>query len=78
MILQEGAVGSVGVSGLVGSADSDPSGESGTRSAGGHLLQHAHSEARAQHGGHTPSAQAGESALGRMRVHGRLQESPCF
>lgn len=57
---QEGAVGSVCVSGLVCFADSDASGEPGTRGAGGHLLQHAHTEPDAQHGGRTPPAQKGE------------------
>lgn len=57
---QEGAVGSVGVSGLVRPADSDSTGESGTRGAGRHLLQHAHAAADAQHRGHASPAQKGE------------------
>lgn len=60
LILQEGAVGSVRVSGLVRSADPDPSGEPGTRGAGRHLLQHAHAAVDAQHRGHAPSAQKGK------------------
>lgn len=57
---QEGAVGSVGVSGLVRPADSDSTGEPGTRGAGRHLLQHAHAAADAQRRGHAPPAQKGE------------------
>lgn len=62
---QEGAVGSVCVSGLVRSADSDPSGEPGARGAGGHLLQHAHIEPDTQCRGRTPPAQKGESNVRR-------------
>lgn len=60
VVLQEGAVGSVGVSGLVCSADSDSSGESGACSSGWHLLQHTHTAPGPQYGGHTPPAQTGE------------------
>lgn len=64
VFLQEGAVGSVCVSGLVRFADSDSSGEPGTCSAGRHLLQHAHAAVDTQCGGYTPSAQTGEWMFG--------------
>lgn len=75
--LQEGAVGSVCVSGLVRSADSDPSGEPWTRCAGRHLLQHAHPKPRALHRGHASFAQKGQRAFDRnMSTRWEIIQTP--
>lgn len=75
VFLQEGAVGSVCVSGLVRFADSDSSGEPGTRSTGWHLLQHTHTAVDIQYGGYTPSAQKGEWMFGHVDAEADTTEA---